>query len=110
MKADAKERELCIDSCLACYRMCIQTAIDHCLEAGGEHVTPRHFRLMMGCAELCRTAAHALLMGVENYKFFCGACAVMCDDCAASCEGLDGMADCGRTCRACADLCDRMSA
>jgi hypothetical protein len=80
MKTDANEREHCIDSCLGCYRMCVQTVMGHCLEAGGEHVTPRHIRLMMGCAELCRTAAHTLLMGVENYRFFCGACAVMCDE------------------------------
>ncbi|GAB3343026.1 hypothetical protein GCM10027565_46430 [Bordetella tumulicola] len=74
------------------------------------HVQPTHFRLMMGCAELCRTAAHMMLVRVENHKFVCGACAVICEDCARSCEGLDGMADCARMCKECAEQCDQMAA
>lgn len=109
MKADSNERERCIDSCLGCYRMCVQTAMGQCLEAGGGHIAPDHFRLMLGCAEMCRAAAHAMVVGVENHRVFCGACALMCDDCAASCEQLDGMAECARTCRACADVCDSLS-
>lgn len=109
MNAEAIEMERCIDSCLSCYRMCVKTAMNHCLETGGEHVEPQHFRLMMGCSEICRTAAHAMLVGVDNHKFVCGACAVICDDCANSCEGMDGMADCARVCRECAEFCDRMA-
>ncbi|MEN4920918.1 four-helix bundle copper-binding protein [Achromobacter spanius] len=109
MNAVANEMESCIDSCLACYRQCVRTAMHHCLEAGGEHVAPHHFRLMMGCAEMCRTAAHAMLVGVENHKVICGACAVLCDDCAASCDGMDGMAECARTCGDCAEICGRMA-
>ncbi len=109
MHPEANEMERCIDSCLSCYRMCVKTAMTHCLEAGGEHVEPQHFRLMMGCSEICRTAAHAMLVGVDNHKFVCGACAVICDDCANSCEGMDGMAECARTCRECAEICDRMA-
>jgi hypothetical protein len=110
MKPASKELDRCVDSCIACYRRCMQTAMGHCLEAGGRHVEPTHFRLMMACAELCRTAAHVMLAGVENHKAVCGACAVLCRDCARSCEGLDGMEDCARTCKECADLCDKMAA
>lgn len=109
MNAEANDVDRCIDSCLSCYRTCVKTAMRHCLEMGGEHVEPHHFRLMMGCSEICRTAAHAMLVGVENHKVVCGACAVICDDCANSCDGMDGMADCARTCRECAAICGRMA-
>ena len=109
MNAEANDVDRCIDSCLSCYRTCVKTAMRRCLEMGGEHVEPHHFRLMMGCSEICRTAAHAMLVGVEDHKVVCGACAVICDDCANSCDGMDGMADCARTCRECAAICGRMA-
>lgn len=57
---DPKMQE-CIENCLACYRVCLSTAMSHCLEAGGEHTKPPHFRLMMACAENLqgRGALHA---------------------------------------------------
>jgi hypothetical protein len=47
------EMKTCIENCLACYQECTSTAMHHCLEAGGEHTEPRHFRLMTACAEIC---------------------------------------------------------
>ena len=49
------EMQKCVDECLRCYGICLGMAMNHCLETGGEHVAPRHFRLMMACAEICRT-------------------------------------------------------
>ena len=46
-----------MEKCLECYSICRETAMNHCLEAGGQHVEPEHFRLMASCAEICRTAA-----------------------------------------------------
>lgn len=41
----------CIDNCLACYSEYLSTAMGHCLEMGGEHTEPSHFRLLNGaCA------------------------------------------------------------
>ncbi|AIK44113.1 hypothetical protein DR92_1924 [Brucella anthropi] len=40
------EMKACIDACLACYQTCIGMASTHCLEEGGEHVEPMHFRTM----------------------------------------------------------------
>ncbi len=37
----SKEMQACIDECLRCYRICLGTAMTHCLEAGGEHVASR---------------------------------------------------------------------
>ena len=52
----------CIEICLSCYKMCLGTAMSRCLEMGGKHLEPAHFRLMMACAEICRTSAHFMLM------------------------------------------------
>lgn len=38
--------------CLRCYSVCFGMVMRHCLETGGEHVAPAHFRLMMACADL----------------------------------------------------------
>src|ERR1700730_10378756 len=51
------EMKSCIDECQRCYQMCLSTAMGHCLEAGGQHTEPKHFRLMIACAEMCRTAS-----------------------------------------------------
>ena len=51
------EMRACIDECLRCYQLCLSEASQHCLEAGGKHVEPEHFRLMLACAESCRRMA-----------------------------------------------------
>ncbi|MGE4436160.1 MAG: four-helix bundle copper-binding protein [Achromobacter sp.] len=81
----------------------------HCLEAGGEHVAPAHFRGMMACAEICRGSAHTMLLGAQNHAPVCRACVALCRDCAASCERIDGMQDCAQACQACAQACERMA-
>ncbi|KNY06623.1 ferredoxin [Achromobacter piechaudii] len=109
MTAVNNEMEACIDTCLACYRRCLQTAANHCLEAGGEHVEPEHFRLMMACAEICRTSAHTMLIGIEQHASVCGACAQICAACADSCDAIGGMQDCAAACRRCAESCQKMA-
>lgn len=103
------DMEQCISRCLECYRSCLQTASQHCLEAGGAHVEPDHFRLMMACAEICRAAAHTMLIGVEQHGRVCAACAQLCKACAGSCAGLDGMDECEQACRQCAQACEKMA-
>ena len=77
-------------------------ASQHGLPAGGPHVAPEQFRLMMACAEICRSCAHVMLIGVPEHKFVCRACAEICAACARSCEALADMQDCVAACRACA--------
>jgi hypothetical protein len=100
----------CADECLRCYRVCLQTAMTHCLEAGGRHVEPEHFRTMMNCARLCQTAAEFMLSRSTLHAAVCAACAQVCDACAASCERIGDMEECVKVCRSCADQCRRMSA
>ncbi|HZW21310.1 four-helix bundle copper-binding protein [Noviherbaspirillum sp.] len=99
----------CIDDCLHCYRTCLQTAMNHCLEAGGRHTEPEHFRLMMHCAEICRTSAEFMLGSSPLHAPVCAACAEVCHACAQSCEQIGEMDECVQACRACMESCRQMA-
>ena len=106
----SENMQKCIDECLRCYSVCLGMAMHHCLEVGREHVEPKHFRLMMACAEICRTAAHFMLIGSEHHRHTCAECAEICDECARDCERLGDMQECVDACRRCAESCRRMAA
>lgn len=101
----------CIDACNQCGNECEKTLFSHCLEKGGRHLEPRHVRLMADCAEMCRTAANAMLRGSEMHGEICRVCAEICEACAESCDALEGkeMEDCAKTCRRCAESCHEMA-
>jgi hypothetical protein len=100
----------CIDACLSCHRSCLATASQHCLDVGGRHVEPRHMRLMLACAEICRTSAWFMELGTEFHKRTCMVCAEVCAECAKSCDEVGDMEDCADACRHCADTCSAMAA
>lgn len=100
----------CIDDCLKCYSVCLSTAMNHCLETGGEHTASHHFRLMMACAEICRTSAHFMLVGTEHHRHTCRECAEICEQCADDCARIGDMQECVDACRSCAESCRRMAA
>ena len=104
------EMQVCIDQCLRCYRTCLGSAMAHCLESGGAHVEPKHFQLMMACAEMCRTAAHFMLLKSPHHAHVCEECAEICTECAGDCERVGGMEDCVEACRRCAESCHAMAA
>lgn len=106
----SSEMQACIRSCLDCYQHCQHMALTTCLEKGGDHVAPDHFRLMIDCAEACRAAAALMINHSPYHAEFCRLCAQICRDCAASCEELDGMEACVRACRECAQACEAMAA
>lgn len=99
----------CIEECLRCHSICLGMASHHCLEAGGQHVGPAHFRLMLACAEICSAAANMMLVGTDHHKRLCGVCADVCRDCAGSCKSLEGMQECVDACRRCEQPCRKMS-
>ena len=100
----------CIETCLSCYKTCLATAMNHCLEAGGKHTEPAHFRLMMACAEICRTSAHFMLINTPHHQHTCRECAEICAECAKDCKRIGGMDECVAVCEACADSCRKMAA
>jgi hypothetical protein len=100
----------CIENCLNCYQACLGAAMTHCLHVGGKHTEPKHFRLMMACAEICRTSAHFMLIGSEHHRHVCRECAEICRECADDCERIGDMQDCVEACRRCDQSCQEMAA
>jgi hypothetical protein len=95
----------CIDACTNCHQACLQMAMTHCLQMGGGHVAPNHFRLMMDCAEICALSARLQLSDSPYSSRVCAMCADVCHDCALSCMELDGMEECVRACEHCERSC-----
>lgn len=104
-----RDMQSCIDECLNCYRVCLGTAMTHCLETGGQHTEPAHFRLISACAEVCRTAAHVMLLNTPQHRRICADCAAICEECAQDCARLGDMSECVEACRRCAERCRTMS-
>ena len=106
---NSQNTDSCIDECISCHQTCLQTAMGHCLETGGKHVEPGHFRLMMSCAEICQTSANFMLSDSPFSQQICRVCAEICDACAENCEKLEDMEECAMACRDCAESCRNMA-
>jgi hypothetical protein len=104
-----EEMNRCIEACLHCYQTCRHEAMNHCLEAGGKHLEPTHFRLMTSCAEMCRTSADFMLTGSPLHVRTCAVFAEVFDSCAQSCEEVGDMDECVEACRRCAESCRSMA-
>ncbi len=104
------EMQACIEACSSCHAICLQTAMNHCLDSGGKHVGAEHFRLMMNCSEICQTSANFQLSGSSFQRALCGLCADICEACMKSCEAIGGMDACVKACRDCAASCRKMLA
>lgn len=100
--------QACIEACSHCHQVCLQAALNHCLESGGKHVKPKHFRLLMSCAEICQVSANFQLGSSPFQHRLCGLCAEICEACADDCEKLGEMEECVKACKACAESCRRM--
>jgi hypothetical protein len=100
----------CADICSSCSTICYSTALNHCLEMGGKHVEPEHFKLMLNCAKICETSACLELSGSSFSAQLCGICADICEACAKSCEEVGEMEACVEACRKCAASCRQMAA
>lgn len=98
----------CIDSCNRCAEVCLKTAMNDCLEMGGKHVAPEHFRLMMNCAQICELSAKFMLSSSRFSNRTCEVCAEICEACAMDCDSVGDMEECASTCRECADSCKQM--
>src|SRR5688500_15166327 len=102
----------CMEECQQCHNICLET-LAHCLTMGGAHAEASHINLLIDCAEICQTSANFLLRDSTMHTRTCGACADVCEHCAASCEkmGEDAqMKECAKACRRCAESCRKMAA
>jgi hypothetical protein len=101
--------QACIVVCNHCHQLCLQTAMNHCLETGGKHIEAKHFRLMINCAEICQTLANFQLSGSNFHHRLCEVCAEVCEACADSCEKIGGMDECVEVLSLCAVSCRQMA-
>jgi hypothetical protein len=80
---------------------------------GGKHAEPKHIALMLTCARMCTTSAEAMMLGTDQHRETCRACAALCRACAADCrrigQGDGAMERCAKTCDGCAEHCERMA-
>lgn len=105
----SRSMQECIDACKQCHDTCLRMAMTHCLQMGGRHAEPEHMQLMITCADICQTAANAMIAQASVHGAICGACAEVCNACARSCEDVGDMDDCVQACRRCAESCEEMS-
>ena len=106
------EMKACIQNCLSCSAVCIQT-VTYCLQKGGRHAALEHIRLLEDCVQICKTSADFMLRGSALHARTCGVCADVCDRCASECEKMGDdavMKACADACRRCAESCRKMSA
>jgi hypothetical protein len=101
--------QACIAVCNHCHQVCLQTAMNHCLEIGGKHIEAKHLRLMINCAEICQMSANFQLSNANFQYRLCEVCAEICEACADSCEKIGGMDECVDACRKCAVSCRQMA-
>lgn len=109
MSTPNAEMQQCLDNCQHCHATCLTMAANHCLETGGPHVEPAHFRLMLDCAQICQTSADFMRRSSALHTQVCGVCAEVCEACAQSCERVGGMDECVQACRRCVETCRRMA-
>jgi hypothetical protein len=87
--------------------------MEHCLGLGGKHAQGDHIRLFLNCAQICRANADFMLTGSPFYHLTCAACAVLCAQCADSCEAVGPddavMLACADTCRRAEATCKELS-
>jgi hypothetical protein len=88
------EMRECIQNCLECSSICVETA-HHCLTMGGKHADPKHIGLLNNCAHIRQTSAAFMLSGSELHGRVCGVCAEVCRACEQSCSSMaDGDGQC----------------
>ena len=109
MHAFSQQEKDCVEAALNCHKTCLGMAMTHCLDEGGEHVAPQHFRLMIDCAAICATTADFIMHKSQFHRHLCALCAEVCNACAADCMKLDGMEECVEACRRCAQACRAMA-
>lgn len=106
------EMERCIVDCTECHQICLASII-HCVNMGGEHASSDHLRLLLDCAQICRTSADYIPRGSDLQERVCELCAEVCERCAESCQRLVGhdrkLRECAGICRVCAESCRNLT-
>jgi hypothetical protein len=105
---DALAQE-CLRNCTECHDACLQTSVSEDVAA---KISANDLRLLLNCAEICRTSADFLDTMSSYHRLVCAACAQICQACAQMCREapIETMHRCADVCDRCADSCRRMAA
>ena len=109
--AMSAEMKQCLENCLACHRLCTETAA-HVIHGSHPHSEAKHLVALLDCAQICLTHADFMARRSPHHAHLAGECAEICAACAALCEeheDPDGeMQLCAKACRRCAESCSQM--
>jgi hypothetical protein len=110
MSPSSPQMQSCINECLSCHRLCLETAA-RSLEEGGPHAAPKPITTLLDCADICQTSAAFMLRGSALHRLTCATCAEVCDACAEECARFNHafLQRCAEACRRCADSCREMA-
>jgi hypothetical protein len=109
--AAAIELQQCIDECVNCCILCVQTT-EHWFKLRGKHVQASQIRTLSDCAAICQTNAGFMLRGSQFHTRTCAVCAEICRECERECRRLEDdemMLRCADACRRCAESCERVA-
>lgn len=101
-----------LEACQECDRLCL-ALVSHCQTKDRQQAGMKQIRLLLDCAEICRTAVGFLPHGSALHLTICNACAVVCLKCAAACEEFASdelMQGCAAACRCSAEACHALVA
>ena len=108
----AEGMQRCIEECLSCFSVCEQT-LAHCLKKGGRNANFELTKLLIDCAESCRTSAGMMSRESTFHARHCALCADVCKACEEACEEFPDdaqMKACADACRSCFGACRAMGA
>lgn len=105
--------EHCIDKCIACYRICMQTVSKLYDTEGHNHDLLRQLQV---CARACQLSAETMILDSFQHPLTCALCAMLCEQCSVVCretaeghERLQFLIKCADICDECAKSCRDMS-
>lgn len=98
----------CIEKCLDCRRIALQT-FGYCVSRGGVYANAALVHLILDCAEAAQLCADWLRRGAALHHQAAALCAQTCQACDERCVGFHDDEDIGkmaRACQACAQSCE----
>ena len=104
--------EQSIENCTNCHRVCLETAARHFAGQSAPKLDGPMVRLLLDCADICRTSADFMIRGSDLHQHTCRAGAAICARCADECDRMGAdpyMAACAEICRRCAASCAEMA-
>ncbi|HEY1015252.1 MAG TPA: hypothetical protein VGE07_21280 [Herpetosiphonaceae bacterium] len=107
--AAAAPCQACIDACLDCHAVCMDAAL-RCLQADPA-ADAGLVRMLLDCAELCRTNAELMRADDDLLEETCMACGILYEHFARECDLLAGdpvLRRCAEAIRACVEACENL--